>query len=258
MTSSCLWDMPTDPDETLLSDEWYSSPDQVKDTARQIASRTMERLTGMRVGVCPVTIRPQRCLHSVKTGLGYYDLYGAGIVPVLNNGVWMNVNCACAGFCEIKLPPPVGRVDEVKAQGAVLVAGTDYQLLDGYRIVWTGTGDCPFPMRQNPGTGDDQPDTMSVTYLNCYEPDQDGLYAAAVLADEFAAAILGNDCRLPEGVETLVRQGITMTITPGSFPDGKTGIREIDAYLGIWNPHGLSVPPQVWSPEVGNYSTVGG
>ena len=34
------------------------------------------------------------------------------------------------------------------------------------------------------------------------------------------------------------------------FPDGMTGIREVDAYLISINPNALKMPPMVWSPDV--------
>jgi hypothetical protein len=34
------------------------------------------------------------------------------------------------------------------------------------------------------------------------------------------------------------------------FPDGMTGIREVDAYLTSINPNALRQPPRVWSPDM--------
>jgi len=51
-------------------------------------------------------------------------------------------------------------------------------------------------------------------------------------------------------VTSIARQGVTMTFGTEMFPGGRTGIREIDAYLFSINPHGLKMPPMVWSPDV--------
>jgi hypothetical protein len=52
-------------------------------------------------------------------------------------------------------------------------------------------------------------------------------------------------------VTQVVRNGVTVTLAPGSFPNGKTGVREVDAYLERWNPSGRRGPPMtVWSPDL--------
>jgi hypothetical protein len=39
-----------------------------------------------------------------------------------------------------------------------------------------------------------------------------------------------------------------MEIQSGVFPHGLTGIREVDAFIGLWNPNGLTAGAKVWSP----------
>lgn len=235
--------------------EWFTLTDAMRDRGRVLASRTMERLTGHRVGVCPVTIRPCR-VHTGNCEFDAGSLTGVGVVNWA--GQWTNQGCSrgCAYRCELPLPAPVGRVDQVKVNGLVLDPG-EYRVDDGYLLTWTGDGECPFPFGQNIAAPDDQPGTMSVTYVNAHLPGPDGVAAAAVLALEYALACSGRKCRLPDGVTTIVRQGISMTLTPGSFPDGKTGIREVDAYLGVWNPYGLLTASQVWSPDLTTNRVVG-
>ncbi len=41
-----------------------------------------------------------------------------------------------------------------------------------------------------------------------------------------------------------------MDIATGSFPGGFTGIREVDAFISIWNPGGRRQQTQVWSPDI--------
>ena len=44
--------------------------------------------------------------------------------------------------------------------------------------------------------------------------------------------------------------GITIEKAAGMFPEGVTGLPEIDAYLMLWNPFGLKVAPRVYSPDL--------
>jgi hypothetical protein len=85
-------------------------------------------------------------------------------------------------------------------------------------------------------------------------------YAAGVLGWEFYQACLGNDCRLPAGVTSVSRQGISFQIQTGLFQNGMTGIREVDAVIGLYNPNGLKAPPVISSPDVrtGRIVTYGG
>lgn len=244
----CLWPM----DPACLTPEWEALDDDVKYRAHALASSTLHRLTGRRVGVCPITVRP--CKPTVACGVPYYDSpYGTFRPGMDLNGAWIN-SCGCTtpcghqNICEVKLPAPVGRVDEVKVDGAV-VPSTDYRV-DGNMLVYTGAGDCLWPSTQDLSASDSEPNTFSVTYLNAYPVDSIGAYAAGVLALEFSKACTGGKCRLPAGVTTVIRQGVTLEITTGVFADGFTGIREVDSYIALWNPNGLQRQSTVWSPDL--------
>jgi hypothetical protein len=71
-----------------------------------------------------------------------------------------------------------------------------------------------------------------------------------VLTCEFTKACSGGKCRLPTAVTSIARQGVTMEVSSGMFPDGMTGIREVDAFLSSINPNALRIPPKVWSPDL--------
>lgn len=259
---SCLWPMPEG--EDAIPPDWETLPAWTKARARTLASRSMERLTGYRVGTCPVTIRPQNPGH-----LSWCEQYtltwmdsAPSLVPFRSDGSWEMVSgCTCAPastVCEVLLPRPVGRVDEVKVDGAVVPIG-NYRLDDGNKLTWTGTDECPWPRDQDTGLADTEPGTMSVTYVNAHLPGDEGLAVMAILAVEFGLALIDSDnCRLPTNAQSVTRQGVSITLIPGTFPDGRTGINEIDAYLGIWNPAGLTNPPQVWSPDLAQSRRIGG
>lgn len=246
----CPWPI----DTACLGQEWGGIDVEIQDRAIALASATLYRLTGYRVGGCPVTVRP--CKRGcTNTAQPYWDLHSAGWSPSISSGgVWINscgctTDCSCVELCEIVLPAPVGGIVSVKVDGTV-VADTNYRV-DGNRLVWTGTGTCPWPVCQDLTKPDSAVGTFSVTYLNSYPVDQIGATAAATLALEYARACAGsNKCRLPAGVTQITRQGVSITIAAGAFPGGVTGIREIDSYLALWNPRGLRNQTRVWSPDV--------
>lgn len=249
----CEW--PVDP--ACFDADWEALDPPTKARSSALASATLRRLTGYRVGGCPLTVRPCKkgCAGSYPSYLDRFNRTGSlgAFWPQNWNGVWVNscgctTDCGCTALCEVALPAPVGEVYEVKVDGAVVPA-TDYRI-DGSSLVWVGSGDCPWPVCQDLAAADDQPGTFSVTYLNSWPVDQLGAYACAVLAMEYANACAGNTCRLPIGVTSVVRQGIAFEVQIGSFPGGMTGIREVDSYLALWNPDGLRQATAVWSPDV--------
>lgn len=211
----------------------------IQDRAIMLATRALRSLTAYRVGGCDITVRP--CTSPCVQG----TWSGGSWTPMNWAGVWYN--CGCIGSClhgALELAAPVGHVTSIKIDGA---AFTDYAIADRNKLVrtdgerWPAANDLTLP--------DTETGTWSVTYLNAYEVDALGAYAAGVLACEFAKACSGASCRLPSNVTQVVRQGIAMTILPGTFPDGVTGIREVDTYIRTWNPGRFTVPPAVWSPQ---------
>src|SRR5262245_27247636 len=95
-----------------------------------------------------------------------------------------------------------------------------------------------------------EPGTLGITYIPGIVPDAAGLWAAGILACEFAKACSGQKCRLPSSVTSVTRQGVTYMMGTSMYPNGLTGIREVDAYLISVNPYGVTVPSLVWSPDV--------
>lgn len=256
-TPGCDWPI----DTACFDESWANLDSDIQARSITLASNTLRRLTGYRVGGCPITVRPCKrsgCFPGMASwAYGYMaDAYGhfAGYWPHINEaGFWVN-SCGCGGdcsdtvLCEIALPEPVGAVTQVKVNGSV-VNPTFYRV-DRNRLVWVDSSTCAWPAVQDMGKPDTAADTFSVTYLNSYPVDSLGAYAAGVLAMEFAKACTGGKCRLPTGVTTVARQGVSYDITKGSFPDGFTGIREVDGYIALWNPQGRRQATTVWSPDL--------
>lgn len=238
----CPW--PCDP--ACLGESWEADFEEpVKARAIALASNTLRRLTAYRVGGCPVTIRP--CTQGSLRSAGFYGFwYDRDWHPVNWAGQWYNA-CGCDFTCShtrIKLPAPNGGVTQVKVDGGVLVEGTDYWV-DGLEVIRMGGEG--WPVAQNLDLPDTQAGTFSITYYDSFQPDGLGAYACGLLAREFALACRDGKCKLPSTVTSIVRQGASFTIPSGAFPDGITGIREVDAYVATWNPSGRTQGPRVWS-----------
>lgn len=238
----CPW--PVDP--ACLTEDWETLYEEdVKARAVALAGNTLRRLTGYRVGGCPITVRP--CGHEQWR---YWGLDGYGVVPFRpyldQHGSWHNAACGTCGTSNkrLRLEVPMGGVVEVKVDGAVLDEGTDYWV-DGRWLVSLGAA---WPITQDLDLPTTEDDTFEVTYYNSYPVDGLGAYAAGKLAMQYAQACLGKKCELPSTVTNVVRQGVTFSLPAGAFPNGETGIREVDAYIGLWNPKHRVQKPMVWSP----------
>jgi hypothetical protein len=245
MSVDCAWDL----DPGCLTAEWEATDPEVQVRAQGLATAALRRLSGYRVGGCPITVRP--CLRSCSS-TGWYAGRGWGPTQLVD-GTWVNscgcqTDCSCTALCEVTLAGPVGPVSWVKVDG-VEISVDDYRI-DGSRLVWTGSTDCPWPICQDMAAADTEPGTFAVRYLNGHAPDSLAAYAAGVLAMEFAKACTGSKCRLPASVTAVSRQGVSFEVAAGTFTSGFTGIREVDAWIGLWNPDNLRQVSTVWSPDL--------
>lgn len=250
--AGCTWPL----DEGCLGSDWAEYDLAVQTYAASLASATLRRLTGWRVGGCPVKVRPcsqARCgapAIGAYAGVGYY---GGSFYPQNWAGVWTNNGCSCLSDCsctaldEVRLPEPVGEVFEVRLDGLVLNQGTDY-VRYGNRLIATGT--TKWPKCQDLTKLDTEVGTFSVTYQNSYAVDILGARAAGILAVEYAKACNGESCGLPTNAVSITRQGVSIELESGAFPGGLTGIRQVDAFIALWNPAGLERDSEVWSPDM--------
>lgn len=212
--------------------------------AEILAGQTLRLLTLNRVGGEPITVMP--CSNTCRAP--YTFQYGHSLLPfhpiLLDSGAY--ANCYCANDCRcsrtnyVRLTAPVGRIDEVKVDGEVL-PNTAYHVEDGNKLVrLDGKG---WPACSGP--------KFTVTYLQGHPVDELGEYVGGLLAQEYLQAMSPKGkCRLPANVTTVTRQGISMELSTGMFPDGTTGIKEVDAYLVQWNPYGMRTRPEVYSPDL--------
>lgn len=257
---SCAYDA-----DTLAQMRANPEVEATMERAEAMAWMTLAALTAYQVGVCPITVRP--CLAGCGGGgtwmtapvlsQGHYagvwpGAYQALAPHVSASGAWVNscgcksTDCSCSALCEAILPGPVGSIVEVWVNGAVLDR-TAYRVDNGDRLVRTD-GDC-WPSCQDMSQDAHGTDAFSVRYYRGAGPNPMTLWAAGVLANEFFQACSGKDCRLPAGVTSVSRQGISFEVQTGLFTNGYTGIPEVDAVIGLYNPGGLRQAPVIASPD---------
>jgi hypothetical protein len=224
--------------------------------AEAMAVQTLRALTAYRVGGCPVTVRP--CVRRCSPGttlLAPVGSQGTGLAgPFIVDGAWFNScgcrtadSCGCGTIQEIILPGPVGSVLEVKL-GSVALDPSAYRVDNDTRLVRTD-GE-PWPGCQDMNLPAGEEGTFSITYTQGATVDGLASAAAGALAYELAQASCGGPCNLPPGVTSVVRQGTSMAIEPGSFPAGLTGIFVVDAFIRYWNPYLSTGAPDVFSPDI--------
>ena len=225
------------------------------------ATQTLWSLTGMRFGLCEVTLRP--CTRQCGTTLwppgdGWNQWVGGSSgypYPALIGGQWFNLGCgSCSGDCscttvsEFLLPAPVSQIVEIKLDGTPMATG-DYRL-DNNRIVVRTDGGL-WPVCNDLSADDTEPGTWSVTAL-FGEPVPDGAdLAMGQLVCEIVKAAQGEDCKLPPGLTQLARQGVTIQYPDVGelFRQGRTGLYLVDMFISTWNPYGLRQRSRVYSVD---------
>lgn len=247
-------------------DEIAASPELEARLTRAsgLAWMSLMALSGGQIGYCPITVRP------CSAGCGAPGTWMvapvlssgrfAGVRPgvyafaphISASGAWVNScgcssdGCGCSALPTAILPGPVGGVVSVWLNGVELPADA-YAIVDGNRLVrLDGEG---WPACQDLTQDAQGPDAFSVQYYLGAAPDNVTLAAGGKLAKEFYLACGGQDCALPANVVSVSRQGISMELSGGLFPNGKTNILEVDALLEIYNPHGLRSAPVIASPD---------
>jgi hypothetical protein len=223
--------------------------------AVSLATDLLWGLTGMRFGLCDVTLRPCRrdCYGAFPEGVVPFS--GQYPRPALIGGQWFNLGCGgCPGTCscssvsEFVLPSPVHRIVEIKIDGTPMPTGS-YRL-DNNRIVIRTDGGL-WPLCNDLGSDDTEPGTWSVTATFGEVIPEGAALAMGALVCEIIRAGQGADCNLPPGLTQLIRQGVTI-----QYPDigellrqGRTGIWLVDAFVNTWNPSNLRARSRVYNVD---------
>lgn len=264
MTGPCAW--PINYERCSVPDGWVTDPDAVEEkpsvqtTYEAMAAEFLWRWTGQTLGLCGVTLRPcrQDCGDaggSTFFGSGPNGTQTARWQPALIAGKWYNLTCgSCGDLCgcagsasSLRLPGPVYEVSEVLVDGEVLSPASYW--LEGNRLIRTDSG--RWPVCQDLTLPPDQPGTWEVSYLRGTPVPVGGQIAAGVLAGElFKAACNDKSCSLPQRIQTITRQGVSVAVLD-SFDDvdkGHTGIWVIDSWVSSM----MNAPrrARVYSPDL--------
>ncbi|MDH4038935.1 MAG: hypothetical protein OEV86_15790 [Candidatus Krumholzibacteria bacterium] len=245
----------------------------VFDDSVAMASEVLFNLSGRQFpGQCETTVRP-----CATRSCGFQQLSRGHVIWPADwfyGGTWgwdggrwnypAFSGCGCTPLSRVLLAGhPVVDVTEVKVDGVVL--NTSEYRLDEYRFLtrMADTNGNPqwWPSCQALDKPDTETGTWSVTYTFGQSPPNIGQQAATVLACEIykLCADVDDECRLPDGVTRIIRQGITIEKLPtltwafeklrnGASGQWRTGIAAVDLFLNSYNPSGLKRRPTVWSP----------
>lgn len=221
--------------------------------AEAFAWYTLASLTAYRIGVCPTTVRPcaARCAPAGSWTVAPVSI--GRFSPYVSGGQWFNAcscassDCSCSALSEVLLPGPVGSILSVYVDGEQLPRSA-YRVDSGDRLVRLDGGQWPACQDMTLSAEEG----FSVTYYQGAAPNLMTRAAAGRLAAEFLASCEGGACALPDNVTRATRGGESYEFEPLDFPEGKTGIREVDAVIRIYNPYGLRSAPTVVSPDVQN------
>lgn len=253
-TTPCQWEA----DTAACCPTWGDLTLDQQQFALDVATEILWRATGRRFGLCEITVRPcrQPCAGTAGPAWPTSVPAGGAFRPVLDGGTWLNIacgqcgdDCHCGSLCEITLPGPVDSIVQVKLDGEVLDP-SDYLVTDHRKLVRAG-GEC-WPTCQDLTLPDDEPGTLSVTYLQGIPVPPGGRAAAAELACELGKACAGaSGCRLPRRVQSITREGVSMSFLDSMdfLADGLTGLYAVDLWIRAVNPHGLAQGARVYSPD---------
>lgn len=246
---------------TAICSAWSTYSAAVQTYATRVAIRVLWVATGRQFGLCPRTVRPcwsvQEPLYQTFPvgyyGEGYWQLLGtAGGVRVYSTGG----ACGCASACQcsppqIPLPPVVDSITSVQIDGVVLDPSA-YQLQRGYLVRMDGQS---WPFNQDLSKPLGQVNTWGVTYQEGEAVPADLQDAAGLYACQVGAALSGGSCQLPNRVQSVTRQGVTIDyINADDYLDkGRTGYEIVDSVIVTYNPKGLQQRPRFLSPDLPIY-----
>lgn len=249
------WPIPAGCDGGIPVDPAERTPEQAFAVA--FATEILWRLSGRQFGACQRTVRPCRTGCNPPSAYQVAERAAAMHAPIAG-AAWlpMPITCGCTGdcgcgpICEVRIDGPVVSVDAITVDGVELVAGTDYIVYSGGRIVRTGTA-C-WPRCQDLTAPIGAAGTWSITYTRGVPVPPGGQRSVAALANEIlkACGSAPGDCILPSRLQTITREGVTMVLDTTDVLDaGRLGVPVIDMWLAAVNPNRQKAPPAVWSPD---------
>lgn len=251
MPESCSWDISyaecaTTPDQTtgeLVPDCFQDASVTERQRFETMATDYLWRWTGRSLGLCPTVVRPckETCWDGVSTWSGTNPSLPAGsapLRPVLIQGQWFNLSCgvcgddcSCSHLSKVVVPGPVYSVEEILIDGQPIPL--DGVRVDDYRVIVSENID--LPTCQDMSRVPTAPDTWQIRYTRGSPVPVGGQIAAGILACEFYKAACNDaSCQLPQRLQTITRQGVTIATVLDDFSkidEGRTGIWLIDSWV---------------------------
>jgi hypothetical protein len=225
----------------------------VIERSMRMAVELLHALSGRQFGLCPRTVRPCRDACQDTVDAVWVD---GQLRPMLMGGQWYNdpcgtckTDCSCTEICEVTLPGPVERIIRVRLDGAE-VEPLDYRV-DNHRKLVALNGLC-WPTCQDMNASPLEGGSFEVTYLRGKPVPETARYMAGLVACELVVACTpsAGDCKLPDNVTSVVRQGVELDLSPLILgTGGRTGIPEVDLWLKTVNPTGTYTRSRVYSPD---------
>lgn len=187
------------------------------EAVKQAAVNYLWNWTGRVFGLCEVTVHP--CLTSCRNkAVSPLQVMWAG----RGASMCCDTGCTCWNTGKLlRLPGPIHSVTEVTYEG---MAFTDFQIVNSR---WLGRTDGQTWPRVCDGE-------LVITYKRGVEAPSGGRIAAKALALELAKAVgLDNTCKLPQRVQNITRQGVSVTMLDAfeGLSEGKTGIWIVDSWI---------------------------
>lgn len=260
-TGPCIW-----PDVTsICCSTWSDYTPELQELAMEYAKTIVWAATGRQFGLCEMTVRPCGRVFGNNFPNGWFwDGYGTW-TPYIWNGNWYNCWCGCNGVagccncdpaCQVYLPGPVYSITSVQVDGASLpLTGSDgsynYFVLDQQWLVRTDNTAC-WPNCSDQSLAPGNINAFEVTYLRGKPVPTALANGVATLACEFAKACLGQECRLPQRIASIARQGVTVNMVSIEevLKNGLTGLWEVDQLIMAINPYGLKGRTRFYSPDL--------
>lgn len=248
----CNWTV----EGTCCDDVWEAASAELQTAAAEFGAFTMWAATGRRFGPCERTVRPcgRQCDNCQQ---GWYWADGV-MFPYILNGIWRNCwcgnngdgCCTCAPRCQVYLPGPVASipVTGVSVDG-VVISDDSWRVDNGKWLVRTD-GDC-WPDCQDYNLDNGGTNTFQVTYFKGLAVPSILARAAGELACEWIKSCQGSACRLPQRVQSIVRQGVTISMVDVDtiLRNGWTGVDTVDQIIAQFNPYGLRSRMKIASPD---------
>jgi len=241
MTGPCAWTVSYAACSTCAPLDDMSEEERA--TFEGMAAEFLWNWTLRQFGICSVALRPCRA-----DCVSWTTFFGGGPFPrgiggpgrswpYLIDGKWFNQRgCGCRGSCtcavpnSLELPGPVSAVTEVLIDGDVL-APAAYRLDGNLLIRLDGETWPSCQSLELPATEDG---TWQITYDRGQEVPAGGQIAAGLLACELAkAACHDSTCQLPQRLQTVTRQGVTLAMIDKfeGLDKGRTGLWLVDSWV---------------------------